>query len=659
MAEILAGFANPATVLVRIIIVSAQPVQPRSPRRSSAVGTRPGVTAVLGAVLGAATALLALGIAQLVAALFSSQIGGPVDAVGELSIDHTPPAVKNFAIREFGSSDKTALITGIWIVLIIFAVIIGVLALHRLWLGLAGLAVFAVVGIIASESQPTSKVTDVLPTLIGALAGALFMRYAVGLAGRRRGLRPVQQSAAPPAWQPSQRPRPDVEPRPGQPGPAAQQAAEPEGAEPDTPDASEPGQTGPGVMPRGPVGPYLPPDYARQDPASQPPASGVPDRPGGLPPQPWVQPQPSPRPYAAASPNRRRFLAVSTAAAAGGLVVYKAGSWLSHNRDVTIAQQSIRLPAAATPAPPLPAGYDLKIPGLSPFITPNASFYRVDTAIVLPEILPASWSLRVHGMVERELTVSFDDLVRRPLIEDYVTLCCVSNPVGGPYIGNAKWLGASLRSLLQEAGIKAGADQLLCTSSDGFTSGTPVQTAMDGRDALLAVAMNDAALPVEHGFPVRLVIPGLYGYVSACKWITDIEVTTYSANTSYWAQRGWSAQAPIKTESRIDVPTEGASIKAGQRTAIAGEAWAQHKGIEAVEVRISKGPWLQAQLATVPDIDTWRQWVYYWDVAVPPGNYLIEARATDKTGYTQTSLIEPPEPNGASGYPSVMASVAS
>jgi DMSO/TMAO reductase YedYZ molybdopterin-dependent catalytic subunit len=235
----------------------------------------------------------------------------------------------------------------------------------------------------------------------------------------------------------------------------------------------------------------------------------------------------------------------------------------------------------------------------------------------------------------------------------------VSNPVGGPYVGNAKWLGASLRSVLQQAGIKAGADQLFCTSADGFTSGTPVQTAMDGRDALLAVAMNDVALPVEHGFPVRLVIPGLYGYVSACKWITDIEVTTYGANTSYWAQRGWSAQAPIKTESRIDVPALGAgTIKAGQQTPIAGVAWAQHKGIEAVEVRIAKGPWLPAKLAATPDIDSWRQWVYDWDVSVPQGSYLIEARATDKTGYTQTSLQQPTVPNGAAGYPSVLVTVS-
>ena len=345
------------------------------------------------------------------------------------------------------------------------------------------------------------------------------------------------------------------------------------------------------------------------------------------------------------------------AVAAVSLITYAGGSWLGESRDVNAIQHALKLPGPATPAPPLPPGSSLKIPGLSPFITPNSSFYRVDTAIVLPEIVPATWQLRIHGMVRKELVLSFDDLIHRPLIEDYITLCCVSNPVAGPYIGNAKWLGASLRSLLQEAGIKAGADQLFCTSADGFTSGTPVQTAMDGRDALLAVAMNDAALPVEHGFPVRLVVPGLYGYVSACKWIVDIEVTTYASNVSYWAQRGWDAQAPIKTESRIDVPTGLNPVKAGKPITIAGVAWAQHKGIEAVEVRIGKGAWHEARLAAVPGIDTWRQWAYDTDPGITPGNYLVEARATDKTGYTQTSLQEPPEPNGASGYPSVLLNV--
>jgi DMSO/TMAO reductase YedYZ molybdopterin-dependent catalytic subunit len=258
-------------------------------------------------------------------------------------------------------------------------------------------------------------------------------------------------------------------------------------------------------------------------------------------------------------------------------------------------------------------------------------------------------------MVARELTISFDELIRRPLTAEYITLTCVSNPVAGPYVGNALWLGASVASLLRQAGVRAGADQLLCTSVDGFTSGTPLQTVMDGRDAMLAVAMNGTALPVEHGFPVRMVVPGLYGYVSACKWITDIEVTTYQQNVAYWAQRGWDQQAPIKTECRIDVPTGNFPLKPG-RTAVAGVAWAQHKGIAAVEVRVDNGPWHEARLAAVPDIDCWRQWVWDWEAT--SGTHVIEARATDATGYTQTPLQAPPEPNGASGYPGVSVSVS-
>jgi DMSO/TMAO reductase YedYZ molybdopterin-dependent catalytic subunit len=230
----------------------------------------------------------------------------------------------------------------------------------------------------------------------------------------------------------------------------------------------------------------------------------------------------------------------------------------------------------------------------------------------------------------------------------------VSNPVDGPYIGNAKWLGASLATVLKEAGIKAGADQLLCTSVDGFTSGTPVQTVMDGREALLAVAMNGQPLPIAHGFPARMVVPGLYGYVSATKWVTDIEVTTFAGNYAYWAQRGWSQRAPIKTECRIDVPNGLQEIKAG-RTAVAGVAWAQHKGIETVEVRVDRGPWREARLAEVPGLDTWRQWVWEWDATT--GGHVLEARATDRTGYTQTSALAPPEPNGATGYPMVSVPV--
>jgi DMSO/TMAO reductase YedYZ molybdopterin-dependent catalytic subunit len=640
MTRILAANAKPVTSLVRILDVTDEPRQPGQSRRYSVRRALGGRVSGLGAILGVVTALVALGVAQMVAALISSPVGQPVTAVGEVSIRYAPSAIHNFAIREFGTHDKAFLVWGIRIVLIIFAAAIGVLAIRKLWHGLIGLAVFIAIGILAAESQPTATVGDAFPTVVGGLIAALFLWKASALAREGAGLARLD-------WPPA-RPVPGPEQVTPPPRPATTER-EPEGAgPPDTPaDTEQPDGEPAEVWQR-----WLPPLPAEPEQPGQPAAGDQPDRheaPGRR----------EPAASATAGASRRRFLYVSAGAAGAGLLAYGGGTLLGERRDVTAAQQALRFPKAAVQAPPLPAGYDLKIPGLSSFITPNSSFYRVDTAIVLPEVLPQSWQLRIHGMVQRELVLNFRDILKRPLIEDYITLCCVSNPVSGPYVGNAKWLGASLRSLLQEAGVKAGATQLLCTSVDGFTSGTPVQTAMDGRDALLAVAMNGTALPVAHGFPARLVIPGLYGYVSACKWITDINVTTYGDAVSYWAQEGWAAQAPIKTESRIDVPALGATIKSGHRTAIAGVAWAQHKGIEAVEVRIGNGPWQEAQLAAVPDIDCWRQWVYYWDANVPPGSYLIEARATDKTGYTQTAVQVPPEPNGASGYPQNLVSVVS
>jgi DMSO/TMAO reductase YedYZ molybdopterin-dependent catalytic subunit len=534
-----------------------------------------------GAIVGLLACGLALGIGQLVAGI-TGPIGSPVVAVGEMAIDYTPPPVKNFAISAFGSHDKLVLVTGILVVLAIFAAVIGVLAVRDLRLGLAGIVVFAVIGAIAVVTRPTTGAVDLLPTIVGAVAAAIALVYLVRAATAGTG-RPALRRRAEATDQPA-------------PGPATARSGRP----------ARPGSPGTG------------------------------------------------RPAGREAP-RRRFLTTSVVVAGTAVVAGVAGRLLAERENVAIAQANLRVPAPQRPAPRLPAGANLGIPGLASFLTPNSSFYRVDTAIVLPEIPPSAWHLRIHGMVRREITLSFDQLIHRPLLADYITLTCVSNPVGGPYIGNALWLGVSLRDLLREAGIRAGADQLFCTSFDGFTSGSPVQTAMDGRDAMLAFAMNGTALPVEHGFPVRMVVPGLYGYVSACKWITDIEVTTYAANTAYWAQRGWSQRATIKTESRIDVPGSGATLKPGV-TPVAGVAWAQHRGIEAVEVRVDRGPWQQATLAPVPDIDTWRQWVWHW--SAKPGNHVIEARATDKTGYTQTAVQAPPEPNGASGYPAVQVTVS-
>ena len=270
-------------------------------------------------------------------------------------------------------------------------------------------------------------------------------------------------------------------------------------------------------------------------------------------------------PVVTASADRRSFLVTAGVTVAAAAIGEVAGRSFATRKNVSVAQAAVRFPRPAVPAPPLPAGVNLKVPGISPFITPNGQFYRVDTALIVPQVDPTGWQLRIHGMVARELTISFDQLLHRPLIEDYITLTCVSDPVSGPYIGNAKWLGASLSSLIRAAGPLRGAEQLFCTSVDGFTSGVPLATVLEaGRDSLVAVAMNGAALPTEHGFPARLVVPGLYGYVSACKWVVDIEVTTWAGAAAYWYQNGWAQQAPIKTESRIDVPADGLAREGGE-----------------------------------------------------------------------------------------------
>jgi DMSO/TMAO reductase YedYZ molybdopterin-dependent catalytic subunit len=353
-------------------------------------------------------------------------------------------------------------------------------------------------------------------------------------------------------------------------------------------------------------------------------------------------------------PGRRAFLVAGAGAAVVAAASYGAGDVLLRRFSVAGSRDQVRLPAPARALRRAPSGADLKLPGLSSFYTPNASFYRVDTDLVLPQVSPSNWTLSIGGMVEREIEISFDQLLRQPLTEADITLTCVSNEVGGPYVGNARWLGASLPALLRRAGIKRGADQVLSTSTDGMTISTPVAAIMDGRTALLAVGMNGQPLPIKHGFPARMVVPGLYGYVSATKWVTHLEVTTYAARKAYWTQRGYAAQAPIKTESRIDLPTPLSQVKAG-RVPVAGVAWAQHRGIDAVEVSVDDGPWHQARLAAADGIDTWRQWVWTWDA--DPGLHTLRVRATDGTGATQPSQRAAPFPNGASGWDSTVVTV--
>ncbi|PKQ36080.1 MAG: oxidoreductase [Actinobacteria bacterium HGW-Actinobacteria-11] len=276
-------------------------------------------------------------------------------------------------------------------------------------------------------------------------------------------------------------------------------------------------------------------------------------------------------------------------------------------------------------------------------------------ALIVPRVDPADWSLRIHGMVEREMEITWDELLAMPMQESDVTLACVSNEVGGSLIGNARWLGLPVRDLLARAGVDADADMVLSTSADGFTASTPIEALTDDRDALLAIGMNGEPLPIEHGFPVRMVVPGLYGYVSATKWVTQLEVTRFDRATAYWTTRGWSERGPIKLQSRIDVPRRGQQVTAGDAV-IAGMAWQQHVGIAGVEVRIDDGPWRAAELATAISTDTWVQWSLDW--VAESGTHTIECRALNVDGETQTSDPAAPAPDGAQGWHRIDVSVA-
>ncbi|MEO3809732.1 molybdopterin-dependent oxidoreductase [Sphaerisporangium sp. B11E5] len=514
-----------------------------------------------GGLIGVVAAAVALGVGQLVAGVLNPK-ASPVVAVGDAAVDASPAAVKDWAIRTFGTNDKLVLITGIVVVLALIAAGLGVLARRRPSWATAGVLAFGLVGAVAAMGRPDAGPLDVLPSVLGAAVGA----WALKLLARR-------------TWREADTITPD-----------------------DADTVTE---------------------YPRAHPV------------GEL--------------------DRRGLL---TGVVAGVVVAGAselAGRGLAARLNVDRARAGVALPKAAKPLPALPEGVDLRIKDLSPFTTPNKDFYRVDTALVIPQVDPRTWTLKIHGMVDRPVELTFADLLKRPLFESDVTLACVSNDVGGPYVGNARWLGARLADVLRDAGIRSGADMLLSTSSDGWTCGTPVDIVMDGRDAMLAIAMNGETLPVSHGFPVRQVVPGLYGYVSATKWVTDIKVTRFDQDEAYWTPRGWSPQGPVKTQSRIDVPRGGSTITPGPTT-IAGVAWAQHRGVDAVEVQIDKGPWQQARLADVPSPDTWRQWVLEgWNAT--PGNHTIAVRATDATGYTQTDKYAPPAPDGATGWHSVLVVV--
>lgn len=344
--------------------------------------------------------------------------------------------------------------------------------------------------------------------------------------------------------------------------------------------------------------------------------------------------------------DRRRFLGWAGGAAALGVLAAVGGYALqAGTRAVTAIRDTIALPKPTTNAT-VPPGAELDIEGLAPVITPNAEFYRIDTALAVPAVDPETWSLRIHGMVDQEVTLTWDELLALPLEESVTTLACVSNEVGGDLIGNAVWLGYPIRELLARANPSADADMVLSRSVDGFTASTPLAVLQDDRNAILAVGMNGEPLPAQHGFPVRMVVPGLYGYVSATKWVVDLEVTRFDAASAYWTDRGWSAKGPIKLQSRIDVPRSGQQLTAGT-IAVAGVAWHQHVGIAAVDVQVDDGPWQPATLAEAISIDTWVQWRFDWDAE--SGTHTLRVRATDADGEVQTSEMQGVVPDGATG----------
>jgi DMSO/TMAO reductase YedYZ molybdopterin-dependent catalytic subunit len=356
--------------------------------------------------------------------------------------------------------------------------------------------------------------------------------------------------------------------------------------------------------------------------------------------------------------DRRRFLQVGGGVAVGSLVLGFVGRDLITGRSGG-AGEGVQLPAAAAPLPEVPASASLDVEGITPIVVPNDRFYRIDTALISPRVNVDTWQLTVRGLVDRRVTLTYDDLQAMPLFEQYVTIACVSNEVGGRLIGNALWTGVDLREVLDMAGVQPEAEQIVGRSVDNFTAGFPVSWALDPeRRPMIAIGMNGQPLPVDHGFPARLIIPGLYGYVSATKWLREIELTTWDGFDGYWIPRNWAKEAPILTQSRIDTPRGGTTVAGGTTVPIAGVAWAVDRGVQKVEVAIDGGPWQEAQLSDPLNDATWVQWLLPWQAPAERGSHEIKVRATDGNGEVQTAEITPPAPDGARGHHTIRVDVA-
>lgn len=586
----------------------------------------------LRAACGIVSAGLALGVAELVSVPVGAG-SAPLAAIGATVVDHTPDGVREWAIDSFGTDDKMMLYLLMGVVALIVAALVGVVERTVRPIGSVVLGVFGIGAAWAALERPAANWTWALPSVVGVALAIVSLRWLI---------RRYEAFGAPAMVR-------------GGGGAAAPDSAKASAVQEDRAHAAEiriergaaEASSGGGAGAGRGVGAGA--ETGAQDPvggerkAMSAPFEGDDARlsaRGAAWPR-VVKPD-------AAQVDRRQVMrgivGVGVLAVAAGI----AGRVLGASaRSVAGERAAVRLPPPNVPVPPVDPAADLRVPGLASYLTPNSDFYRIDTALTVPQVSKETWSLRIHGMVDREIRLDYADLARRPSVERLVTLTCVSNPVGGDLIGNASWLGYRLDALIAEAGPHPDADMVLSRSADGFTAGSPLAALTDGRDALLAVGMNGEPLPVEHGYPARLVVPGLYGYVSATKWVTELEITRFDRAQAYWTRRGWSERGPIKTGTRIDTPR--GAVRAGKVT-IAGVAWAQHRGIDAVEVQIDNGPWQPARLAAEPSVDTWRQWSYDWEASA--GTHTVRARATDGTGTVQTAEVADVIPDGASGYPS-------
>ncbi len=563
------------------------------------------------ALFGLLATLFGMAVGHLTAALVHPD-SSPVLAVGSAVIDRTPVSLKEWAIKTFdtdgfsigpidvaaGNYDKVVLVGSVMIGVLVLAAVAGVLTRRRFSIGGGMLVALVAVAALAAITRPRANALDLVPSVLTAVAGvaALWVlhRTASGLP-----LDPRTSSSHLPAGMAEHR---------ASPSPATGSS--------DGPDVvTESSPRGKRSAARAATGP-----------ADQ-------------------------------GPSRRAVLVVMGALAGAAVVLGGAGKWIGNLRSRP-EDVALPAPAAGEAAPAFPAGLDKQVPGITPLRISNADFYRVDTRLDTPVVSSSDWTLTVDGDVDNELTITYDELLSMPMVERDITLTCVSNAVGGKYVGGARWLGVPLKDILDRAGIDTTkADQLLQTDFDGMTISTPLDLVTDGREAILAVGMNGEPLPREHGFPVRTVVPGLYGFISATKWLTRLTLTTYAEKEAYWTVRKWDTRAPIKPSARIDTPKALTQVKAGEDIIVGGTAWAQDDGgVKTVQVQIDGGPWQDAMMG--PDVNNvyWRQWFYKWSDA-GKGQHNVKARVIDGNGDTQTDVRAEPFPGGASGIHTLLFSV--